>query len=89
MGHRDIWGKDPKKWQKWCPCFDAESEYAEIGKVVHVQDPVLMSEPIVHVDTSTAVPAEEPAEEIIEPVKDNKKSFFSIIVNLFSKLIRK
>jgi N-acetylmuramoyl-L-alanine amidase len=33
MGHRDVWGKDPKKWQKWCPCFDAESEYAEIGKV--------------------------------------------------------
>lgn len=33
MGHRDIWGKDPKKWQKWCPCFDAEAEYAEIGKV--------------------------------------------------------
>ena len=33
MGHRDVWGKDPKKWQKWCPCFDAEAEYAEIGKV--------------------------------------------------------
>ena len=33
MGHRDIWGKDPKKWQKWCPCFDAEEEYKEIGKV--------------------------------------------------------
>lgn len=31
MGHRDIWGKDPKKWQKWCPCFDAEEEYKEIG----------------------------------------------------------
>ena len=28
MGHRDIWGKDPKKWQKWCPCFDVSSEYA-------------------------------------------------------------
>lgn len=33
MGHRDVWGKDPKKWQKWCPCFDAEEEYKEIGKV--------------------------------------------------------
>lgn len=31
MGHRDVWGKDPKKWQKWCPCFDAEEEYKEIG----------------------------------------------------------
>ena len=36
MGHRDVWGKDPKKWQKWCPCFDAEAEYAEIGKVKEV-----------------------------------------------------
>jgi len=32
MGHRDIWGKDPSKWKKQCPCFDASSEYANIGK---------------------------------------------------------
>ena len=89
MGHRDIWGKDPKKWQKWCPCFDAEAEYAEIGKVVPVQDPVLMLEPIAQVDTSKVVMVEKPVEEATNPVKDNKKSFFSIIVNLFSKLIRK
>lgn len=31
MGHRDIWGKDSSKWQKWCPCFDAEAEYASLG----------------------------------------------------------
>lgn len=30
MGHRDIWGKDPVKWQKECPCFDAEAEYKDI-----------------------------------------------------------
>jgi N-acetylmuramoyl-L-alanine amidase len=30
MGHRDIWGKDSKKWKKMCPCFDAEAEYANI-----------------------------------------------------------
>lgn len=28
MGHRDIWGKNPAKWKKQCPCFDAEKEYA-------------------------------------------------------------
>lgn len=27
MGHRDIWGKDPSKWKKVCPCFDVEKEY--------------------------------------------------------------
>ena len=33
MGHRDIWGPDQKKWKKWCPCFDAKTEYA------HIMDP--------------------------------------------------
>lgn len=32
MGHRDIWGKNPSKWKKQCPCFDAEEEYSNIGK---------------------------------------------------------
>jgi N-acetylmuramoyl-L-alanine amidase len=32
MGHRDIWGKNPAKWKKQCPCFDAEAEYANVGK---------------------------------------------------------
>lgn len=30
MGHRDIWGKNPSKWKKQCPCFDAEAEYAHL-----------------------------------------------------------
>ena len=30
MGHRDIWGSNPKKWKKWCPCYDAKSEYKDI-----------------------------------------------------------
>lgn len=29
MGHRDIWGSDPKKWKKWCPCFDAKKELSQ------------------------------------------------------------
>lgn len=33
MGHRDIWGKDSKKWKKQCPCFDAEKEYEEINNM--------------------------------------------------------
>lgn len=31
MGHRDIWGKDSRKWKKWCPCFDAEAEYKSLN----------------------------------------------------------
>lgn len=30
MGHRDIWGSDPRKWKKACPCFDAKEEYGEL-----------------------------------------------------------
>ena len=35
MGHRDIWGSDPRKWKKWCPCYDAKSEYKDIGLIKH------------------------------------------------------
>lgn len=30
MGHRDIWGSDPKNWKKSCPCFNAKQEYANL-----------------------------------------------------------
>lgn len=30
MGHRDIWGKNPARWQKVCPCFDARKEYHDL-----------------------------------------------------------
>lgn len=33
MGHRDIWGKNPAKWKKQCPCFDAEKEYAHLDDI--------------------------------------------------------
>ena len=35
MGHRDIWGSDTRKWKKWCPCYDAKSEYKDIGLIKH------------------------------------------------------
>lgn len=89
MGHRDIWGKDPKKWQKWCPCFDAEAEYAEIGKVIQTPDSTTLLEPIEQSVITTADIIEKPVEEVVESVKDNKKSFFSVVVSLFSKIFRK
>ena len=33
LGHRDIWGKNPVKWKKQCPCFDAEKEYAYLDDI--------------------------------------------------------
>jgi len=35
MGHRDIWGKNPRNWKKQCPCFDAEAEYANIDNIIN------------------------------------------------------
>lgn len=30
LGHREIWGQDPSKWHKMCPCFPAKAEYENI-----------------------------------------------------------
>lgn len=63
MGHRDIWGKDEKKWLKWCPCFDAEEEYKDVGVVKEHADITvrLMQEEIPDL--------EESSETLIDPVK--------------------
>lgn len=46
MGHRDIWGKNPACWKKYCPCFDAEEEYKNIGKQVeHLYEPIDLNRP--------------------------------------------
>lgn len=61
MGHRDIWGKNPAKWKKQCPCFDAEAEYAGLDNVdlekyddatepiepVHIMAPVMLTNTVV------------------------------------------
>lgn len=39
MGHREIWGNNPKNWKKMCPCFPAKDEYAFIGS----ERPMLMA----------------------------------------------
>ena len=30
LGHREVFGDDPSKWQKLCPCFFAGEEYKDI-----------------------------------------------------------
>lgn len=49
MGHRDIWGSDPKNWKKMCPCFDAKTEYANIG---HEEESKEVEQPEQQVETS-------------------------------------
>ena len=90
MGHRDVWGKDPKKWQKWCPCFDAEAEYAEIGVLketpVEVQKAVddLFFEKKVSGGNGLLDQVEEPVQE---PV--SYETLIKRIIRLFASWIKK
>jgi N-acetylmuramoyl-L-alanine amidase len=45
LGHRDIWGSDPKNWKKMCPCFDVRSEYEHLFDPVETQVEPLFEEP--------------------------------------------
>ena len=66
MGHRDIWGSDPKKWKKMCPCFDAKTEYADItGEMPELVQPELnlpMEEPVDPELPEVNIVVEEPKE---------------------------
>lgn len=44
MGHRDIWGSNPKNWKKQCPCFDVNSWYCERVAIENLQKPVFLSD---------------------------------------------
>lgn len=93
MGHRDIWGKDPKKWQKWCPCFDAEVEYAEIDNKDKIDALKKENENLKYnawvsdLQNNVVIPIASSADT--KPIKETKKSLFDVIINFFSKLIRK
>lgn len=63
MGHRDIWGSDPKNWKKMCPCFDAKEEYKNIG---HEEEKSEQTE-----ETKPKTPENEP--EIVETTPKPKE----------------
>lgn len=88
MGHRDIWGPDPSKWKKMCPCFNAKEEYKEIG----VEKPEIKPEP----------PIEEPKEpeytgpdisqgspiQPEKPIEEHRVSLLNFILQLIIKLVK-
>lgn len=68
MGHRDIWGKNPKNWKKQCPCFDAEAEYANVGK----EEPAPIVMPLFaqpEVNTTSLRDSEEPKQSLWSKIK--------------------
>lgn len=93
MGHRDVWGKDPKKWQKWCPCFDAEAEYAEIGKVKEVPTkPTIDERAIDDLFFEKSVQGGNGLLDQIQPVEQEPvqhESLLTKIMKIFVKWIQK
>jgi len=81
LGHREIWGQNPAKWKKACPCFSAKEEYKNIG-VVTV--PSKVEKPIEEYKEPTT-PPKIARPEPIKPAIDTKakKSF---LVRMLEKL---
>jgi len=89
LGHREIWGQDPSKWHKMCPCFPAKEEYKDIMKEeVKLSDIIEPAEPI-HTEPK---PIEIPTEPIIkpqEPKNEPKQGVFKTIVNALLNIFKR
>lgn len=89
LGHREIWGQDPSKWHKMCPCFSAKEEYKDIMKEeVKLSDIIEPAEPI-HTEPK---PIEIPTEPIIkpqEPKNEPKQGVFKTIINAFLNIFKR
>lgn len=89
LGHREIWGQDPSKWHKMCPCFPAKEEYKDIMKEeVKLSDIIEPAKPI-HTEPE---PIKIPTEPIIkpqEPKNEPKQGVFKTIINAFLNIFKR
>ena len=93
LGHRDIWGSNPKNWHKMCPCFNVKEWWNEVNKEpegipepVEESEEVVLEEPVVE-SGEVVVPGEEksvPSEDISRP---NPLHFVWEFVKLLFKII--
>jgi len=92
LGHREIWGQDPSKWHKMCPCFSAKAEYAHIMDVKEEKKEVVLDTNLGEIIQNEPKPIEIPTEPIIkpqEPKNEPKKSVFASIVNVILSIFKK
>ena len=97
LGHRDVWGSDPRKWKKMCPCFDVktwwngvlaednmleQTDNTPTETVTTPQKPINTTEDIEHPTISTK-PAEKPVEQLDHPIITILKFFFKFLTKLF------
>ena len=93
LGHRDIWGTDPKNWKKMCPCFNVkewwntvleEQNKPQTPTDTAPQQPINTAEDIEH-PTISQKPIEKPIEPLEHPIVTIIKFVFKIISKIFSK----
>lgn len=86
LGHREIWGQDPSKWKKMCPCFSAKEEYKDIMKEpAEILDIVEPAKPI-HIEPA---PITIPTEPIVKPEPIQKESIFVSLIKALLSIFKK
>lgn len=91
LGHRDIWGSDPKNWHKQCPCFNVKEWWnevlaEEIPEPVEESEEVVLEEPVVE-SGETVVPGEEKPVSLGDISRPNPLYFVWEFVKLLFKII--
>lgn len=93
LGHRDIWGSDPIKWHKMCPCFNVK---AELPYLLAEKKEVSVKEVVndIEVDKSALHPAmgvaEIPTEPLVKPQNTvEKQSLWNTIISIFKSIFKK
>ena len=91
LGHRDIWGSDPKNWHKQCPCFNVKEWWnnvlAEgIPEPIEESEEVVLEEPVVELG-ETVVPGEEKPVSLGDISRPNPLYFVWEFVKLLFKII--
>lgn len=104
LGHREIWGQNPSKWHKMCPCFSAKEEYKDImkedEKIKKLEEENKKQEEqfTLHLPSGKIIPdyipepIEIPTEPIIkpqEPKNEPKQGIFKTIINAFLKIFKR
>lgn len=92
LGHREIWGQNPAKWKKMCPCFPAKAEYA------HIMDEPEEKKPEIKVETEgigTVVPEYKPkpiqipTEPLVKPQIEQKSNIFVSLIKALTSIFKK
>ena len=96
LGHRDIWGSNPKNWHKQCPCFNVKEWWNEVNKEpegipepVEESEEMVLEEPVVE-SGEVVVPGEEssPSDNTEENIsRPNPLYFIWEFVKLLFKII--